>query len=200
VIVGAFFATRPSSEVEPVTDAAVESVKPAPGSEQPAPASKNDAVAVAPDSVKPDPVKPKQSERPAKPAAKEDSLRKANLEQDAKRDSSNLADRVRATPAPSSPVERLIRVLRRNSVVVLFFRQRGADDDATAKAVASVRAPRVAVLTLPIGNAPKYSAALDGITVSRAPSVVVVSRKREPLLIEGFIDSATLRQAVADSR
>ena len=85
--------------------------------------------------------------------------------------------------------------------VILFFRQRGADDDAVASAVASVRGRRgVSVFTLPVGRAPRY-AAVGG--TQRCPSTHHRAPRDEtddPRMFEGYIDSATLGQAVADAR
>jgi hypothetical protein len=203
---GAYFAT--SSSRQAVDDVPVaENVQPAPGSDADAPAGadKKDSVAVETD-------KPAQKDGGAE---KEANLREANAKgeggkADAKADDKPAradakpdrarTERVRSTPAPAGPAARLQRALRQNAVVVMFFRQRGADDDATADAVASVRGDKgVGVMVLPIGKSPRYSAAI-GTTVTRAPSVVVLARKRQPLLMEGYIDSASLAQAVADAR
>ena len=211
LVVGAYVAT--SSSRQAADDAPVaENVQPAPGSDQaPAEPTKQDSVAV---------------EQNAGGAEKEANLRKANEQansQKAKPDAEKVkpeapaakkqearaearpvrdrAERVRTEPAPAGPAARVDRALRRNAVVVMFFRQRGADDDATAGAVGSVRSRKgVGVMTLPIGKAPRYSVALGGISVTRAPTVVVLARKRRPVLLEGYVDSASLAQAVTDAR
>ena len=209
LVIGAYFATNSSREAADGGTVA-ENVEPAPGADMPATAGPDKKQIVA--------VEPQAKQTPGG-AEKEANLRAANRKGDAKEQNASQpkkqetraeakperakpdrAQRVRNTPAPTGPVARLRVALRRNAVVVVFFRQRGADDDATADAVASMRGRRgVGVMTLPIGKAPRYSGAL-GTAVTRAPSVVVVSRKRQPLLIEGYIDSATLAQAVADAR
>ena len=93
------------------------------------------------------------------------------------------------------------RALARDRTVVLFFRQRGADDDATAKAVAGVRGRRgAAVFSAPISRLSDYSALTAEIGISQAPAVVIVGKSGKARLIEGFIDEETLKQEVADSR
>ena len=93
------------------------------------------------------------------------------------------------------------RALAKKRTVVLFFRQQGsADDDATARAVASLRGRRgLAVFSAPISRLADYRAIADRVGVSQAPSVVIVGRKGARL-VEGFVDRETLAQEVADSR
>ena len=92
------------------------------------------------------------------------------------------------------------RAVERRRVVILFFRQRGADDDAVADAISSVRGRKgVSVFTLPVGRAPRY-AEVGGGNVVRAPTIVLLVKRRDPRMFEGYIDSATLSQAVADAR
>ena len=92
------------------------------------------------------------------------------------------------------------RAVARRNVVILFFRQQGADDDAVASAVNSVRGRnRVAAFVLPVGQAPKY-ADLGAADVVRAPTLVLLRRGDAPRIFEGFIDSTTLAQAVTDAR
>ena len=84
--------------------------------------------------------------------------------------------------------------------MILFFRQRGADDDAVAGAVSSVRGRSgVSVFVLPVGKAPKY-ADVGASDVTRAPTLVLLRRGDEPRIFEGFIDPTTLAQAVTDAR
>jgi hypothetical protein len=226
LVVGAYFATSSSRQASDDSPPPVaENVEPAPGADQvPADATKQDSVAVDPQSaggaekeanlrqangqsdVKGDAKADAPGARKQEAASEQESApageraRKQETRAEAKPDR-DRAERVSRETAPTGPAARLDRALRRNAVVVLFFRQRGADDAATADAVASVRGRKgVGVMTLPITKAPRYSAALGGVTVTRAPTVVVLARKRRPALIEGYIDSASLAQAVSDAR
>lgn len=93
------------------------------------------------------------------------------------------------------------RALRDRQIVVLFFGQGGADDVATAEGVASLRGlKRVAVFRDGIENLGKYPGIVSGLGVARAPAVVIVGSRRRAQLIEGFVDSGTLRQQVVDAR
>ena len=94
------------------------------------------------------------------------------------------------------------RALAKGRTVVLFFYQRGsADDSATAKAVAGLRGRRgVAVFTAPISKLGDYRAVTGGLGVSQAPAVVIVGKDKQARVVEGYVDSETLAQEVADSR
>jgi hypothetical protein len=94
------------------------------------------------------------------------------------------------------------RALARDRTVVLFFRQRGsADDDATARAVASVRGRRgVAVFSAPVARLDDYAVFTGSLSIAQAPAVVIVSKGDKARLIEGYIDRETLAQELADTR
>jgi hypothetical protein len=94
------------------------------------------------------------------------------------------------------------RAIDRKRVVVLALFQRGADDRATARAVASLRhhAKGVAVFTDKIDHVARYGPIVSALGVSQAPAVVIVDRGRRAHLIEGYIDAQTLAQEVADVR
>lgn len=102
---------------------------------------------------------------------------------------------------PGLPAD-VSRALTRDRTVVLFFFQRGsADDAATARAVAAVRARRRArVFSAPISRLAHYRAVTAGVGVSQAPAVVILRRGRGARLVEGFVDPETLMQQVADAR
>jgi len=107
----------------------------------------------------------------------------------------------RREPALAGIPRRVSRALQRKRVVVLFFRQPGADDDATAAAVSSLRGRRnVSVFKDGIRRLARYRSIVSGLGISQAPAVVVVSRRREAVLLEGFVDRGSLSQQVADAR
>jgi hypothetical protein len=87
----------------------------------------------------------------------------------------------------------------RRTVVLFFFEPGAADDEATAKAVASVRG-RAAVFTAPVGRVSDYSGVTGQLGVVRAPSVVVVRRGGSARVLEGFVDRKSLAQEVADAK
>lgn len=126
-------------------------------------------------------------------AGAESSKRSAPARKPSRKEHSTPARRGGTTPAEVK------RAVNQHRIVILFFRQRGADDDAVASAVSSVRGSGVSVFTMPVGQAPKY-ADVGAASVVRAPTIVLLTRGSDPRIFEGFIDSTTLAQAVADAR
>ncbi|MFL5827931.1 MAG: hypothetical protein ACJ76V_15520 [Thermoleophilaceae bacterium] len=98
-------------------------------------------------------------------------------------------------PAP------IANAFAQHKVVVLFFEGRGADDAATAQSVKAVKSAthgKVAVFSDKLSNLADYRRIVEGLDISQAPSTVVVGRDMKARLIEGFVDSGSLRQLVAD--
>jgi hypothetical protein len=110
-----------------------------------------------------------------------------------------------AKPTVSPEVAKVlpaIKALARGDVVVFFFTHPGsADDTGTASAVKSLaHETGVSVFTVGLGEIETYRPVLSGAGVSQVPAVVVVRAGQKARLIQGFVDSATLRQTVADAR
>jgi cytoskeletal protein RodZ len=110
-----------------------------------------------------------------------------------------------AAPKAAAPVgvpAAVTKALADKRVVVLFFYQRGsADDDATGKAVDSLRGRSgVKVFSAPITRLADFRGVTGGAGVSQAPAVVILGREGSARLIEGYVDSETLAQEVADAR
>lgn len=111
------------------------------------------------------------------------------------------------TPAKAKPAAdpgippKVKRALDAKRTVVLFFRQRGADDTATASAVASLRGmKRVSVFSDDISKLARYRRVIADLGVTQAPSVVIVDKDRTATLFEGFVDAGTLKQRARDAR
>jgi hypothetical protein len=162
---------------------------PAPTPVSPAPPKK------AKDPTGPVTGKDKARDKSAKPQASDDVTPARKSDEPARRPLRAKA------PLPDGVPAGVGRALRERQVVVLFFGQGGADDFATAEAVASLRGlERVAVFRDGIQNLGKYPGIVSGLGVAQAPAVVIVGKKRRARLIEGFVDSGTLRQQVVDAR
>lgn len=102
---------------------------------------------------------------------------------------------------PSGVPRPVGRALARKRVVVLFFAQRGADDEFTAEAVKAVRGKKgVSVFRDKIERLAVYRRLTNGLGVAQAPATVVIGPDREAQLIEGFVDAGTLRQLVVDAK
>lgn len=133
----------------------------------------------APPKSAPKPAKPEAA--PAKPAAKPAPAKKKAVD--------------------SGVPPKVERALAADRTVVLFFRQGGADDVATASAVAPLRGTKgVSVFSADISKLARYRRVIASLGVTQAPSVVIVGKDRKATLIEGFVDEGTLKQQVRDAR
>jgi len=78
-----------------------------------------------------------------------------------------------------------------------------ADDDRAVRNVLDdVNRYRggVVVRTTPITRLARYDGLLKALQVTQSPTVVVVDRNRRAMAIEGYVDRATVNQAIADAR
>jgi hypothetical protein len=122
------------------------------------------------------------------------------------------ADKARSRPEKAAPSRRpakrpqlpgtVRRALARGRTVVLFFYQRGATDDRrVAGSVAALRGrTKAAVFSDRIANLASYGQVATSVGVTRSPSIVIIGKGRRGRLIEGYVDSNTLAQRVADAR
>ena len=96
------------------------------------------------------------------------------------------------------------RALAQRKVIALLFTLEGAaDDSATRSALRSLKTgskSKVAVFTDSIANVGRYSRLVGSLGISQVPSVVIVDTNRQAQLLEGYVDSGTLRQYVADAK
>lgn len=94
------------------------------------------------------------------------------------------------------------RAVRAHEKVLIFFRNpRGLDDRAVGRSVRAVQSTSNAVvLTDHVDAVERYGKLVEDLGVSQTPSLVLIDSTGEARLIEGFIDSNSLTQAVADAR
>ena len=86
-------------------------------------------------------------------------------------------------------------------VVLLFLNPRGVDDRAVSRSLPAVRRKSNAlVLTDRVDAVERYGKLVEDLGVSQTPSVVIIDSAGKARLIEGFIDTRSLTQAVADTR
>jgi hypothetical protein len=97
---------------------------------------------------------------------------------------------------------RAARAVRAHKKVVILFRNsRGLDDRAMEGVLRSVdRRTKALVLTDEVGAVDRYGKLVEDLGVSQTPSIVIIDRSGKAQLIEGYVDSNTLTQAVADAR
>ncbi len=86
-------------------------------------------------------------------------------------------------------------------VVILFQNPDGLDDRAMRGVMRDLDArTRAAVLTDDVDAVDRYGSMVEDLGVSQTPAVVLIDRRGEARLIEGYVDTDTLAQAVADAR
>jgi hypothetical protein len=97
---------------------------------------------------------------------------------------------------------RAARAVRDHRKVVILFRNpRGLDDGAMTSVMRSVGGrTKAVVLTDHVDAVERYGKLVEDLGVSQTPSVVIIDRSGKARLIEGYVDSDTLTQAVADAR
>jgi len=109
----------------------------------------------------------------------------------------------RGVTGPGLPPE-VTRALERRQVVVLFFSDpAAADDRATRSAMRAVRRQtagrRVAIFQDSANNLADYRRIVSAVGVTQIPAVVVVDRRRNARVFEGFQDQGSLRQHIEDA-
>jgi hypothetical protein len=113
--------------------------------------------------------------------------------------------------APAAPVHRASRQVVRgvtpgnvrqalsadHVAVLLFYNPLSSDDRAVRDELASVdrRGGHVAVWSVGLSGLGRFKNVLRGIDVVQSPSVVVLSRKARPRVLEGYTDHAEIDQA-----
>ena len=92
-------------------------------------------------------------------------------------------------------------VHKHKKVVILFRNPRGLDDRAMAPVLRSVdQRTQALVLSDDVAAVERYGKLVEDLGVSQTPSIVIIDRSGKARLIEGYVDSDTLTQAVADAR
>jgi hypothetical protein len=103
------------------------------------------------------------------------------------------------TSAKPRKAARAVRDHRK--VVILFRNPRGLDDRAMTSVMRNVDGRTNAlVLTDHVDAVERYGKLVEDLGVSQTPSIVIIDRTGQARLIEGYVDSQTLSQAVADAR
>ena len=95
------------------------------------------------------------------------------------------------------------RALNSDKVVVLFFYEPAASDDqATRAAVRAVRSAGggVALFQDTVSHISDYRRVVGTLGISQSPAMVVIDHNRHADLLQGYLDSGTIRQTVRDAR
>lgn len=97
---------------------------------------------------------------------------------------------------------RVARAVREHRKVVILFRNpRGLDDRAMGPVIRAVDGrTKALVVTDHVDAVDRYGKLVEDLGVSQTPSVVIIDSSGEAQLLEGYVDSESLAQAVADAR
>jgi hypothetical protein len=119
-----------------------------------------------------------------------------------------------STPTPAKPKQPAVaagsglptdvaRALNSHKIVVLFFYEPAASDDqATRAAVRAVRSAGggVSLIQDTVAHISDYRRVVGELGISQSPAMVVIDRNRNAELLQGYLDSGTIRQTVRDAR
>jgi hypothetical protein len=106
-----------------------------------------------------------------------------------------------SAPLTDNPQRAARAVKAGKKVVILFHNPDGLDDRAMRPVVRELDArTRAVVLTDHVDAVDRYGKMVEDLGVSQTPAVVLIDRTGEARLIEGYVDTDTLAQAVADAR
>jgi hypothetical protein len=105
------------------------------------------------------------------------------------------------TPGPGLPAD-VARALNAHKVTVLFFYEPAASDDqATRAAIRAVKGAGVVVRFFQdtVSRISDYRRVTGSLGISQSPAMVVIDRNRKAELLQGYLDSGTIRQTVRDA-
>lgn len=111
------------------------------------------------------------------------------------------ADRPRATPRrDGAPLPAVRAIAAGRPVVLVFHQDRAADDAAVHRAADALKGTRAKVFVEPVSRLARYRRLVGNLEIAQTPATVVVGRRLEATLLEGYVDAGSLRQFVADAR
>jgi hypothetical protein len=106
-----------------------------------------------------------------------------------------------SAPLTDNPQKAARAVKAGKKVVILFHNPRGLDDRLMVRVGRELdRRTQAVVLTDDVDAVDRYGKLGEDLGVSQTPSVVLIDRTGQARLIEGYVDTDTLAQAVADAR
>lgn len=102
-------------------------------------------------------------------------------------------------PGLPSPVAKALDA--KKTVVILFWNKAGVDDRSVKKSVDRLprRGGKIAVFTDKVASLSNYTRITAAASVNQTPSLVIVNRKGQAEVLNGYYDFQTLRQFVRDA-
>lgn len=153
------------------------------------------------------PAKPAATKaQPATPATTKPSATKATPAKPAAAPAAKAKAKPRAQAPSAGPTDRsapLLAALAKGHVaVVLFLDARAADDKAVRAAVHQATKGRAKVTTriAPISDVGDYAAITQGVAVAQAPTVLIIGPDKKAQVLTGYVDAASITQAISQAR
>jgi hypothetical protein len=88
-----------------------------------------------------------------------------------------------------------------NVVVLLFWNPAGTDDVVTSRAVQQLRnAPKVSVQEALAGQVANYGSVTRGVQLYATPTVLVINKHGQAIVLTGVQDAYSIEQAIAEAR
>ena len=86
-------------------------------------------------------------------------------------------------------------------MVLFFYEPAASDDRATRAAIRAVRGAGagVALFQDNVARISNYRRVIGSLGISQSPAMVVIDRNRHAQLLQGYLDSGTIRQTVRDA-
>lgn len=109
----------------------------------------------------------------------------------------------KAKAAPTDPSAPLLAALAKGRVaVILFLDAHAADDKAVRAAVRQAAKGRAKLITriAPISDVGHYAAITQGVAVAQAPTVLIIGPDKKAQVLTGYVDAASIRQAISQAR
>ncbi|MCW3002841.1 MAG: hypothetical protein JWQ20_2139 [Conexibacter sp.] len=113
-----------------------------------------------------------------------------------------VAPKPAAPAAIVDPSDRLLAYLAKGKTLVILFHGDGADDAAARKAVhrTALKDKNVVSAYVPITKVGAYQAITSGVDVLTSPTVMIIGTDHKATSLTGFIEAASVKQAVGDAR
>jgi hypothetical protein len=114
---------------------------------------------------------------------------------------STAAKHAAGTPALQATVEHELQ--QRKTVLILFWNRHGSDDTAVHNALPAVQhalGGRVAVHYASAGQVERYGTITHAVQVTQTPTLLIVNRHGQTMVLTGLNDAFAIQQAVAESR
>ena len=139
---------------------------------------------------------------PSKPATTKASATTATTAKTPAKTKSAAPAKPAAAATTGDPSKALLSFLAQGKTVVLLFHSDGADDAAARKAVHRVALQDKKVVTAyaDIDKVGSYEAITSGVQVLTAPTILVIGTDKKATALTGYVDAATIEQAVGDAR